>query len=99
LGESNAYGVGPSSAAVHDASYIKLKSIALNYELPQRFIKKCRMRTAMVYVSGTNLFTITHYPGPDPEISNDPYSLINGYSDAATYPNMRQYTMGVRVGF
>lgn len=99
LTEPNTYGTGPSTADVFDASYIKLKSISVNYELPQRLISKWHMRTALVYVAGSNLFTITKYPGPDPEISNDPYSLINGYTDAATYPTMRQYTVGVRLGF
>ncbi|GAO43014.1 TonB-dependent receptor [Flavihumibacter petaseus] len=99
LKETNSYGTGASSAQVHDASYIKLKSITVNYEIPQRLLSKCHMRTAMVYVSGSNLFTITGYPGPDPEISNDPYSLINGYTDAGTYPTMRQFNAGVRLGF
>jgi TonB-dependent starch-binding outer membrane protein SusC len=99
LGETNTYGTGPSTADVFDASYIKLKSISLNYELPKGVLAKWHIRTAMVYVAGSNLFIITKYPGPDPEISNDPYSLINGYSDAATYPTMRQYTIGARLGF
>jgi TonB-linked SusC/RagA family outer membrane protein len=99
LGETNTYGTGPSTADVFDASYIKLKSVSLNYEFPKSLISKWHIRTAMVYVSGSNLFIITKYPGPDPEISNDPYSLINGYSDAATYPTMRQYTIGARLGF
>jgi len=99
LKETNTYGTGPSSVDVHDASYIKLKSISINYEFSPKLMSKAHMRSAMVYVSGTNLFTITKYPGPDPEISNDPYSLINGYTDAATYPNMRQVTFGVRLGF
>jgi TonB-dependent starch-binding outer membrane protein SusC len=99
LNESNTTGVGPSSLNVYDASYIKLKSVSLNYELPATLLGKLHMRTAMVYVSGANLLCITSYPGPDPEVSNDPYSLINGYTDAATYPSMRQYSVGVRIGF
>ena len=99
LGDPNTYGTGPSTADVFDASYIKLKSIVLSYSLPQALITRWHMRTAMVYIAGSNLFTITKYPGPDPEISNDPYSLINGYTDAATYPTVRQYTVGARLGF
>ena len=99
LKETNTYGTGVSSAQVFDASYIKLKSISLNYMLPQSFISKIGVNSAMVYVSGSNLFTITKYPGPDPEVSSDPYSLIGGYTDAAGYPSMRQYTFGLRFGF
>lgn len=99
LRETNTYGTGTSSMAVYDASFIKLKSISINYQLPEKLLRKLHMRTAMVYVSGSNLFCITGYPGPDPEVSNDPYSLISGYTDAGTYPSMRQYSFGIRLGF
>jgi TonB-linked SusC/RagA family outer membrane protein len=99
LSESNTYGTGSSDLAVHDASYIKLKSISLTYQLSEKLMKRLALGSAMVYVSGTNIFTITGYPGPDPEVSNDPYSLISGYTDAANYPSMRQFIFGVRIGF
>ncbi len=99
LKESNHIYTNVSDIQVHDASYIKLKSITLNYQFGDQLTKRLGLRTAMVYVSGSNLFAITSYPGPDPEVSNDPFSLINGYTDNATYPSMRQYTFGVRFGF
>ena len=99
LTESNRFGTGSSDLAVHDASYLKLKSITLNYQLPEKLLSKIHIRTAMIYASGINLFCLTDYPGPDPEVSNDPYSLINGYSDPATYPSARQYSVGLRLGF
>lgn len=99
LDDNNTYGTGVSSLQVHDASFIKMKSVTLSYELSPALLNRLHLRTAMVYVSGMNLFCITSYPGADPEISNDPYSLINGYSDAATYPSMKQYSIGLRFGF
>lgn len=99
LKDTNTYGTGSSSANVFDASYIKLKSISVNYMLPTTWTSNIRVANAMVYVSGSNLLTFTKYPGPDPEVSNDPYSLIGGYTDAATYPSMRQFTFGLRFGF
>lgn len=97
--ESGTYGTGPSSLQVHDASYIKLKSISINYSLPQVWMRSLGLSNGLIYVSGSNLLTLTNYPGPDPETSNDPYSLIGGYTDAATYPSMKQYTFGLRFGF
>ena len=99
LGESNRIGVSNSNLQVHDASYIKLKSITVNYSLSKSLLEKIKLNTALVYFSASNLFAITKYPGPDPEVSNDPYSLINGYTDAATYPSVRQFTLGARIGF
>ncbi|WP_286862888.1 MULTISPECIES: SusC/RagA family TonB-linked outer membrane protein [Sphingobacterium] len=99
LGESNRIGVSNSNLQVHDASYLKLKSLTLNYSLPKTVLEKLKLNTALIYFSASNIFAITKYPGPDPEVSNDPYSLINGYTDAATYPSVRQFTLGARIGF
>ncbi len=100
LGEPNNVGAsGSSNIAVFDGSYIKLKNITLNYRIPQNWMQKLRLNEGMLYASANNLFAITNYPGPDPEVSNDPYSLIGGYTDAGTYPSMRQFTLGLRFGF
>jgi TonB-linked SusC/RagA family outer membrane protein len=88
-----------SSNNIYDASYIKLKSVVLSYQLPKKLMDKFKIQAASIYVSALNVFTITHYPGNDPEVSNDPYSLISGYSDNSGYPTTKTYTIGVRVGF
>jgi len=67
--------------------------------LPQSFTDKLHIHNASVYVAGSNLLIITKYPGPDPEVSNDPYSLIGGYTDDASYPTARIYSFGLRIGF
>lgn len=87
-----------SSDNVYDASFIKLKSVTLSFQLPKKTIDRLKIKSLSAYVSGTNLFTITHYPGVDPEVSNDPYSLVGGYSDAGGYPLVRQISLGLRVG-
>jgi hypothetical protein len=88
-----------ASNNVYDASYLKLKSVTLTYTLPDATATRLHLRNASMYVSGTNLFCITRYPGPDPEVSNNPYSIINSSNDAGTYTAMRQYSLGIRVGF
>ena len=57
------------------------------------------MSSASIYGTATNLFTITKYPGPDPEVSDAPRSIIGGGRDISSYPTTRSYTFGVRVGF
>ncbi len=88
-----------SSNDVYSSSHIKLKSVTLNYRLPRTLLDRVKVQQAGVYVSATNLFAITPYPGQDPEVSNDPYSLVDGYSDANTYPAIRQFVLGIRFGF
>ncbi|MCX2480273.1 SusC/RagA family TonB-linked outer membrane protein [Pedobacter sp. MC2016-15] len=87
---------GISTFNVFDASYIKLKSLVFSYNLPQMILDKLRIRSASIYLAGNNLLIISKYPGPDPEVSNNPYSLIGGYTDDASYPTLRQYSFGLR---
>jgi hypothetical protein len=93
------YGGAPQSRSVFDASYIKLKSVTLSYDMPKSMADKLKLRSASVYVSGTNLFKITHYPGLDPEVSDDPFSVIGGGVDASTYPTTKAFVAGFRFGF
>ena len=88
-----------SDEYVFDASYIKLRSLTLGYELPKSLINKIKFNNAIFYVTGTNLLTLTKYPGADPEVSDDPYSIIGGARDAGTYPSSRGVVVGLRFAF
>lgn len=55
------YNFTASDAAISDASYIRLKNVALSYNLPLDEF------TCKVFLQGQNLLTITHYQGGDPE--------------------------------
>jgi hypothetical protein len=72
-----------SDASYSDASFIRLKNVSLTYELPAKWIKPAKIRSAGVFVRGQNLLTITHYFGFDPETAG--YSL----------PPLRQVVAGI----
>ncbi len=74
---------GYSSAAISDASFVRLKSAALTYGLPE--IYGC---TAKVYLQGQNLLTFTKYKGADPE----------NQSSFFIAP-LRQITIGAQISF
>jgi len=84
---------------VFDASYLKLKSVTLSYSFGSGLLKSLKLRSGSAYVSATNLFTITSYPGMDPEVSDDPTSVIGGGRDISAYPSNRMFSLGVRFGF
>ncbi len=84
---------------VYDASYLKLQSLSLSYSLPDRYAKKLRMSGLSVYGTASNVFTLTSYPGPDPAVSDDPYSVAGGGRDVTSYPTVRSYTFGIRLSF
>lgn len=88
-----------TSLNVYDASYLKLKTLTLNYNLPASICQKVKIKSASIYGTATNVFTLTSYPGPDPEVSDDPGSVIGGGRDASTYPTAKSYTFGIRIGF
>lgn len=86
-----------SSRWVYDGSYIKLKNIVLSYHFPQAWLGP-RVKNLELYVSSQNLFTITKYPGYDPEVTNMTNGITQGL-ETAIIPNPRSYTFGLRAGF
>lgn len=84
---------------VYDASYLKLQTLSLSYSLPEKYAKKLHMNNLSIYGTASNVFTLTSYPGPDPAVSDDPYSVAGGGRDVTSYPTVRSYTVGIRLGF
>ena len=82
---------------VEDGSYLRLKNITLNYDVPMR--SDNFINSANVYVTGSNLFTWTNYSGYDPEITTFMYDgLIQGV-DWNNKPNSRSILVGVNLTF
>ncbi|GAB3931693.1 SusC/RagA family TonB-linked outer membrane protein [Larkinella terrae] len=90
-----AYATNINSRAVEDASFIRLKNIQLAYNVPLEKLKF--IRSAQVYVTGQNLFTITNYTGSDPEVSA--FGTSNVRADYNAYPLTRTYTVGLNLTF
>jgi TonB-linked SusC/RagA family outer membrane protein len=89
-----------SNLDVFNSSYLKLRTLTLNYHFDKtRWMQKAGVKTAELFVSATNVFTITKYPGPDPEVSDDPYSVTGGYFDVSNYPTTRTLSIGLKAGF
>ncbi len=87
-----------SSRFVYNANFTKLKNLSLSYSIPQNIIGSAKIRSIEVYVSGQNLFTITSYPGYDPELTNATSAMTQGV-EMGVIPNPRSYTLGFRIGF
>ncbi|HUS01922.1 MAG TPA: hypothetical protein VMY77_09355, partial [Chitinophagaceae bacterium] len=84
----------PSSFYVEDGSYFKMRSLTLTYNIKKRI---SFMRSAQVYVSGYNLFTISKYLGWDPEVAIGQNVFTRGY-DFGNYPLAKIFMLGLRVG-
>lgn len=78
---------GSSDAAYSDASYVRLKNLALHWSLPGQWIKARQLQYVKVYIQAQNLLTITSYKGMDPEIPGK-----------SSIPPLRMITTGVQFG-
>ncbi len=59
-----------SSSIFTDASYFRIKTLALSYTLPSAWLKKTKVALCRIYIEGQNLITFTNYEGSDPETQN-----------------------------
>ncbi|MBL4675509.1 MAG: hypothetical protein JKY70_04790 [Mucilaginibacter sp.] len=59
-----------SDGVYGDASYLRLKNVALSWQLPGQLLSKLHIQNARIYANAQNLLTITHYQGNDPETQN-----------------------------
>ncbi len=82
-----------SNKQISDASYVRLKQVTLNYNVPVALLKKVGIEQAKVFVQGINLWTLTKYNGLDPEVNS------TGSSTYGAYPNSRQITAGLNLNF
>lgn len=87
-----------SSASVFNGSYFKFKQIQLGYTLPRNLTRKVMINDLRLYVSLDDFFTISSYPGCDPETATTGNSGTMGY-DLGTYPTMKKVIMGVNLTF
>ncbi len=85
-----------SSRIVEDGSYLRLKTLALGYTLPQKLLRTAGIKNLRVYASAQNLITWTNYSGPDPEVSVRQSALTPGF-DLSAYPQMRTITFGLNL--
>jgi TonB-linked SusC/RagA family outer membrane protein len=86
-----------SSRYVYDGSYVKLKNVALTYTMPERLLSRAKIKSLQVYISAQNIWTITNYPGYDPEVSNSTNGITQGL-ETGVIPNPKTYTVGFRLG-
>lgn len=95
-------GQGPigfySSKQVEDGSYLRLKTVSLDYSLPKNWINKAYLKDLVFTVAAQNLLTWTKYSGLDPEVSILNAVRAPGF-DFSGYPQVKTITFGVKAGF
>jgi TonB-dependent starch-binding outer membrane protein SusC len=90
-----------SSRFMEDGSFVRLRNVSLGYNLPKKSLSGTGISNARVYINATNLYTLTNYSGPDPEV-NTAANFSNGTVqglDFSVPPQPRTFIFGVNVTF
>ncbi|MCT1526307.1 SusC/RagA family TonB-linked outer membrane protein [Sphingobacterium hotanense] len=87
-----------SSRWVEDGSYLRLKNLALGYNVPKTAIGKIGIDQLRLFASAQNIWTWTNYSGFDPEVSFQDSNRNIGL-DYMGYPNIKSFTFGINARF
>ena len=86
---------GDQDRWLENGSYLKLKQMALGYNLPKSIIGT--FNNIRVYVNAQNLLTFTSYSGLDPEFLNT--NIWDRSYDGGAFPNPHGVTFGAQISF
>lgn len=74
--------------------YLRLKLVSFGYSLPKTLTESIHAQKIRIYVSGSNLITLTKYTGYDPEIGGTFLGIDKGF-----YPQPRTFIFGINAQF
>ena len=92
-----------TSLFVYDASYLRMRNITVGYNFPEVKIRDKKFNQCRVAFNVSNLFTITNFPGLDPEVVRDfENAQDRNMSPNVTYltpPQERSYNVSISLAF
>lgn len=93
------YRIGNVETNTFDTSYLKLREVRIDYNLPKKWLKNTFISNATIGVYGRNLLCITNYPMYDPETASlDGSTFVTGV-EVGTLPTSRSYGVNLKVDF
>ncbi|HEU5147414.1 MAG TPA: SusC/RagA family TonB-linked outer membrane protein, partial [Chryseosolibacter sp.] len=98
-GEGEVSGM-PSTFWLQDASFLRLKTLQIDYTLPESALSKIGVSSMMIFVNGSNLFTLSDIKWYDPE--GTPETASHGgfsYSTGDFYPQTKIFNAGLNITF
>jgi TonB-linked SusC/RagA family outer membrane protein len=83
---------------IEDGSFIRVRNIALGYEVPVGWLKKLRMEKCNLSLNAENYFLFTKYKGYDPETTSFDGDQNQGV-DVYQYPKAKTISLTLQVTF
>ena len=86
---------------VEDASYVKLRELALTYNVPKAVLVRTGLvDSAKISLIGRNILTITDYLGWDPEVTSYSSGTQQYFAfDQGVYPTQSSYSLSLQLKF
>lgn len=88
--DQTSYFTSSSSRWLVNRSFLRLKTVTLSYNLPEKWLHYATIKQASIFLQGENLLTFCHQQGLDPE------QPINGMV-SYRYPAMKTFSFGINV--
>ncbi|MEO9571550.1 MAG: SusC/RagA family TonB-linked outer membrane protein [Polaribacter sp.] len=83
---------------LYDASYIRLNALNMSYNIPKSVFAETIIKGVQLTFQASNLFTITNYPGFDPQGNFSSSRLGSGMSiDSSRYPAAKIFSLGTVI--
>ena len=83
---------------VYSNSYFRLRNITLSYTFEPAWLERLHVSGASVFFTATNLFTITNWPGLDPDMAaTNAFTKTTETKDV--YPMSRSFSFGLKLQF
>lgn len=103
LGTDRSLGA-PQTKYLQDVSYLRLKTLTLDYTLPKKWVNNMKINNAQIFLTAQNLFTFSglfkHTDNFDPEVMEKPVGdLTNGSGQGYAYPMLKTTTIGLNLTF
>lgn len=83
-----------SDRRLKSTDHLRLKNLALSYNLPKRLIQKAGFENVRIYLQGNNIYTFYKYDYINPEVDFQGTS-----SGSSSFPLTKSWKMGVNLNF
>ncbi|MFT7376813.1 MAG: TonB-linked SusC/RagA family outer membrane protein [Sphingobacteriales bacterium] len=94
---NNYYQIRNAEVNVFDASFLKIREVRFEFNLPSNLLNKIGVRSTSVALFGRDLFNFTKFPGFDPEGGNLNSGTLTPGIELTQFPSVR--SMGVNLTF
>lgn len=86
-----------SDRFIENGSYFRMKNIQIGYNFDKKLLSKIGLDNLRLYVSGSNLITLTAFKGLDPDFINT--NVWNRGTRSFTFPNLKNVQFGIDLSF